>query len=514
MATLTDELRAWLDHSRQRIGAMTLQPRIEHVGRVIQVGDGVATVSGLPEARLDELLVFQGGVRGLAVDLGEEVIGCILLGDTSVIPAGSIVRGTGEVASVPVGEALLGRVVDPLGMPLDGGEPIVADSVSPVEQAAPAIIDRALVTRPLATGLLVVDAMIPLGRGQRELIIGDRGIGKTAIAVDAIINQRSSDVICVYAAIGQKASSVAQVIDAVRQHGAAGRCLFVVGEANAAPGLQWLTPYAACTMAEHFMGRGRDVLLVIDDLTKHAAVYRQVSLLLRRPPGREAYPGDIFYIHSRLLERAAKLAPEKGGGSLTALPIAETQAGNISAYIPTNLISITDGQIYLDPRLFYEDQKPAVDVGKSVSRVGGKTQASVLKAISESLRLDYAQFLELEVFTRFGTMVDERTRKVIEHGRRIRAVLSQRQFAPLALGEEVALLTAVSEGVLDEVPLEQVKTFQIELGQWLREHCPEIMELDDQATPLSTDLRSRLKTALSSLARQVTSAASAQAKRS
>ncbi len=360
-----------------------------------------------------------------------QAIGCVLLGDTAGIAAGSIVHGTGEVARVPVGDALLGRVVDALGPPLDGGAPVAAETLAPVEQPAPAIVDRALVTRPLATGLLVVDAMIPLGRGQRELIIGDRGTGKTAIAVDAIINQRSSDVICVYAAIGQKASSVAQVIEAVRRYGAPERCIFVIGEADAAPGLQWLTPYSACTMAEHFMARGRDVLLVIDDLTKHAAAYRQISLLLRRPPGREAYPGDIFYIHSRLLERAAKLAPERGGGSLTALPIAETQAGNISAYIPTNLISITDGQIYLDPRLFYEDQKPAVDVGKSVSRVGGKTQAPVLQALSESLRLEYAQFLELEVFTRFGTMVDERTRKVIEHGRRIRAVLRQPQFAPL-----------------------------------------------------------------------------------
>lgn len=506
MATLTDDLRAWLAQSRERIGTLALQPRLEHVGRVIQVGDGVATVSGLPEARLDELLLFQDGVHGLAVDLGEETIGCMLLGDTSGIPAGSIVRGTGEVARVPVGDALLGRVIDPLGVPLDGGEPVAADLVSPIEQPAPAIVDRALVTRPLATGLLVVDAMIPLGRGQRELIIGDRGTGKTAIAIDTIINQRSTDVICVYAAIGQKASSVAQVVDAVRRHGAPERCIFVVGEANAAPGLQWLTPYAACTMAEYFMERGRDVLLVIDDLTKHAAVYRQVSLLLRRPPGREAYPGDIFYIHSRLLERAAKLAPERGSGSLTALPIAETQAGNISAYIPTNLISITDGQIYLDPRLFYEDQKPAVDVGKSVSRVGGKTQASVLKAMSESLRLEYAQFLELEVFTRFGTMVDERTRKVIEHGRRIRAILSQRQFAPLSLGEEVALLTALGEGVLDDVPLDRVKTFQAELGSWLREQCPEVVALNDQAPTLSDDLRVRLKSALSALAREITKA--------
>jgi F-type H+-transporting ATPase subunit alpha len=503
VATLTDDLRAWIAQSRQRIGTLELKPRLEHVGHVIRVGDGVTTVSGLPEARLDELLVFQGGVRGLAVDLGEDAIGCMLLGDTGSIPAGSVVRGTGEVAHVPVSEALLSRVVDPLGAPLDGGEPVSPDLLSPIEQAAPAIVDRALVTRPLATGLLAVDAMIPLGRGQRELIIGDRETGKTAIAVDTIINQRSSDVICVYAAVGQKASSVARVIDAVRRHGAPERCLFVIGEADAAPGLQWLTPYSACTMAEYFMAQGRDVLLVVDDLTKHAAVYRQVSLLLRRPPGREAYPGDIFYIHSRLLERAAKLAPERGGGSLSALPIAETQAGNISAYIPTNLISITDGQIYLDPRLFYEDQKPAIDIGKSVSRVGGKTQAPVLKAISESLRLDYAQFLELEVFTRFGTMVDERTRKVIEHGRRIRAVLSQPQFAPLALGEEVALLTAVSDGVLDDVPLDRVKAFQAELGPWLRERCPEITALRGDATALSSDLHAQLKGALAALARRV-----------
>ena len=503
MATLADDLQLWLGQSRRRIATAALAPRLEHIGRVARLGDGVATVTGLPETRLDELLVFEGGVRGLAVDLGEAAIGCVLLGDTGAIAAGSIVRGTGEVARVPVGEALLGRVVDALGLPLDGREPVAAEALAPVEQPAPAIVDRALVTRPLATGLLVVDAMIPLGRGQRELIIGDRGTGKTAIAVDTIINQRSTGVICIYAAIGQKASSVAQVIEAVRRDGAPERCLFVVGEADAAPGLQWLTPYSACTMAEHFMARGRDVLLVIDDLTKHAAAYRQISLLLRRPPGREAYPGDIFYIHSRLLERAAKLAPERGGGSLTALPIAETQAGNISAYIPTNLISITDGQIYLDPRLFYEDQKPAVDVGKSVSRVGGKTQAPVLKALSESLRLEYAQFLELEVFTRFGTMVDERTRKVIEHGRRIRAVLRQPQFAPLALGEQVALLVAVSQGVLDDVPLDRVDSFRAGLAARLAQHCPEALAFDDQTPELSDHLRERLTTALKGLARSV-----------
>jgi F-type H+/Na+-transporting ATPase subunit alpha len=502
MTTLADELQAWLGESRQRIGNLALEPRLEQVGHVAQVGDGVATVTGLPETRLDELLVFDGGVRGLAVDLAEKTIGCVLLGETAGIAAGSMVHGTGEVARVPVGDALLGRVVDALGEPLDGGASLAIETFAAVEQPAPAIVDRALVTRPLATGLLVVDAMIPLGRGQRELIIGDRGTGKTAIAVDAIINQRSTDVICVYAAIGQKASSVAQVIEAVRRYGAPERCLFVIGEADAAPGLQWLTPYSACSMAEHFMARGRDVLLVIDDLTKHAAAYRQISLLLRRPPGREAYPGDIFYIHSRLLERAAKLAPERGGGSLTALPIAETQAGNISAYIPTNLISITDGQIYLDPRLFYEDQKPAVDVGRSVSRVGGKTQAPVLQALSESLRLEYAQFLELEVFTRFGTMVDERTRKVIEHGRRIRAVLRQPQFAPLALAEQVALLLAVAEGVLDDVPLDRLDALRTSLGPWLAQHCPEALALDDRTT-LSEDLHERLLAALEALARSV-----------
>ena len=503
MPTLADDLRAWRDRSQRRIAATALEPRIEPVGRVLEIGDGVATVSGLRETQLDELLVFENGVRGIAVDLAPDAIGCVLLGNAGAIKSGSMVKGTGEVARVPVGESLLGRVVDALGAPLDGGEPLKAESFAPIDQPAPAIVDRALVTRPLATGILVIDAMIPLGRGQRELIIGDRGIGKSAIAVDTIINQRSSDVICVYAAIGQKTSSVAQVIDAVRRYGAPERSFFVVGGADAAPGLQWLTPYAACSMAEYFMRRGRDVLLVIDDLTKHAAVYRQLSLLLRRPPGREAYPGDIFYIHSSLLERAAKLAPEHGGGSLTALPIAETQAGNISAYIPTNLISITDGQIYLEPRLFNDDQKPAIDVGKSVSRVGGKTQAPVLRSLSESLRLEYAQFLELEVFTRFGTMVDERTRKIIEHGRRIRSVLSQRQFQPLSLGEEVALLLALDLRILDTVLLERVDDFRVRLKSWLTKRYPSVLTLEDTGA-LADQARVELGEALRALAKSLT----------
>jgi F-type H+-transporting ATPase subunit alpha len=501
MRTLADDLHGWVARVRPRVAALPVAPLLEHVGRVRRAGDGVAEVTGLPHTRLDELLVFEHGVRGLAADLREDGIGCVILGDASAVAAGSTVHGTGEVARVPVGEPLLGRVVDALGVPLDGGPPIEAVSFAPIEQPAPAIVDRAPVTQPLQTGVLAVDAMIPLGRGQRELIIGDRETGKTAIAVDAIINQRATGVISIYAAIGQKASSVAQVIGAVRRHGAPERCLFVIGEADAAPGLQWLTPYSACTMAEYFVARGRDVLLVIDDLTKHAAVYRQLSLLLRRPPGREAYPGDIFYIHSRLLERAAKLAPERGSGSLTALPIAETQAGNISAYIPTNLISITDGQIYLDPRLFYEDQKPAVDIGRSVSRVGGKAQPPVLKGLAESLRLEYAQFLELEVFTRFGTMVDERTRRTIEHGRRIRAVLNQRRFAPLGLGEQVALLVALAEGVLDGLPLESVEAFRAALGPWLTANAPDVAALRDDAEALPEEVRAHLKAGLEALAR-------------
>jgi F-type H+-transporting ATPase subunit alpha len=503
MASLTDTFQQWVAQSRERIGSTPLQPQLARIGRVMQAGDGVAIIEGLPDTRLDELLEIEGGVVAQAVDLAEGSIGCVLLGDVAKVAAGNRVRGTGEVMRVPVGEALLGRVVDPLGRPLDGGKPIGSQALLPVERPAPAIVERALVDRPLETGVLVIDATLPLGRGQRELIIGDRATGKTAIAVDTIIRQRTSDVICVYAAMGQKASSVARVIDAVRHYGAPERCIFVVGEADAAPGLQWITPYAACSMAEHFMEAGRDVLLVLDDLTKHAAVYREISLLLRRPPGREAYPGDIFYIHSRLLERAAKLAPERGGGSLTALPIAQTQAGNLSAYIPTNLISITDGQIYLDPRLFQENQKPAVDVGRSVSRVGGKAQAAAMKPLAESLRLEYAQFLELEVFTRFGTLVDERTRRIIEHGRRIRAVFTQPQYAPLSVGEEVALLLALAERLLDDLPLERITIFRDRLQDWLTAQCPEALELGDRTPALSEEGRARLRGALAALAQAI-----------
>jgi len=394
---------------------------------------------------------------------------------------------------------MLGRVVDALGRPLDDGPPPRAERSDPIERPAPAIVDRDLVSRPLHTGILAVDAMIPLGRGQRELVIGDRSTGKTAVAVDAVVAQRDSDVVCVYAAIGQKGSAIRGVIDAVTQYGAPERCVFVAATADGPPGIQWLAPYAACTIAEFFRDRGQDSLLVIDDLTKHAAIHRQIALLLRHPPGREAYPGDIFYAHSRLLERAAQLDEALGGGSLTALPIAETQAGNITAYIPTNLISITDGQIYLEPRLFQEGQKPAVNIGASISRVGGASQTPAMKRLAEHLRLDYAQFLELEVFTRFGAMTDPRTLRAIEHGKRIRAILTQPQYAPIPLAQEVAVLLALSERLLDPLPLEKVPDFRRALGDWLDEHCGAHMHALEKTGELADDAREAILAALREL---------------
>jgi len=499
MPTLGDRVAGWLPGARARLTGAGAGPRLEQIGRLEQLGDGIAMVSGLPATRSNELLRFPGDTMGLATNLYPDSIGCILLGDTTHLSAGQRVHGTGSVVRVPVGESLLGRVLDPLGKQLDGGPPIDAHRLEDIERPAPAIIDRAEVTRALLTGVLTVDAMFPLGRGQRELIIGDRSTGKTALAIDAIINQRRSDVICVYVAIGQKSSSIQQVVEAVRKYGPYARCIFVVAEADAPAGLQWLAPYAGMTMAEYFRDQGRDALIVIDDLTKHAAIHRQLALLLRQPAGREAYPGDVFYIHARLLERAAQLAPEKGGGSLTALPIAETQAGNLSAYIPTNLISITDGQIYLDAKLFYEGQKPPVDVGRSVSRVGGKTQPPALRALAESLRLDYAQFLELEVFTRFGGVLGERTRQAIEHGRRIRALLGQQQYAPHGLGVELALLLALDRKLLDGLELVQVAGLKARLAAELEGRTPEVMAALQQAGKLDSSEQSALLAAITEL---------------
>jgi F-type H+/Na+-transporting ATPase subunit alpha len=383
MSSIFETVRKRFAEAEKRLDQFNAGPALDVLGRIERVGDDVAIVSGLPETRLNELLLFErttgDSVTAMALALDADSIGCAMLGHAENIEAGNRVHGTNTVASVPVGEVLLGRVVNSLGSPLDGGSQLETSSWEPVDKLAPGIIERDFVNQPLYTGLTVIDAMLPLGRGQRELIIGDRDTGKTAIAVDTIVNQRDSGIICVYCAVGQKLSSVTEVIDAVRHYGAPERCIFVIAAADDPPGLQWLAPYAACTMAEYFSERGKDALLVIDDLTQHAVIYRQLSLLLRNPPGREAYPGDIFYIHSRLLERAAKLCGERGGGSLTALPIAATEEGNLSGYIPTNLISITDGQIVLEPRLFHEGQKPAVNVGKSVSRVGGKSQVMAMR---------------------------------------------------------------------------------------------------------------------------------------
>lgn len=471
MSTRFDS-KAELRSARGRLADFAPEATFRHVGRVERIGDGVAFVSGLPQCRLDELVRFSNGTLGIAMSVSETQAGCALLGEDRDIVAGSEVHGLGEVAHVPVGEALLGRVVDPTGRPLDGGGALSGVATSPIEQPAPGIIERSPVTEPLLTGIAAIDAMIPIGRGQRELIIGDRKTGKTSIALDAIVNQAEGDVICVYAGIGQKSSSVAHVIDAVRKFGRADRCVFVVGSPDSAAGVQWATPFAACAIAEYFRDRGQHALLVLDDLTKHAIVHRQLSLLLRRPPGREAYPGDVFYIHARLLERAACLSSDLGGGSLSALPIAETQGGNLTAFIPTNLVSITDGQIYLEPKLFNEGQKPAINVGLSVSRVGGKAQVAALKSLAAQLKLDYAQFLELEMFTRFGSMVDERTKARIEHGRRIRAALRQDELAPIKLAVQVGMLLALEEGLVERVGASGIAYFRSQLGDALQSDCP------------------------------------------
>jgi F-type H+-transporting ATPase subunit alpha len=480
MPTVADRLGERLTEARGRIAGLAIEPEERELGSVDSIGSGVVTISGLSRTRLDEILILPGDARALAVALDTDRIGAILLDRTEGIVAGGDVRGTGEVVRVPVGDALLGRVVDPLGRPLDTGPPIVGERRDPIERPAPGIIDRDLVTEPLHTGVLVVDAMVPIGRGQRELIIGDRSTGKTALALDALLSQRTSDVVCIYAAVGQKASAVGRLIAEMKAAGPFERTIVVVAEADDPPGLQWVAPYAACTMAEYFRDKGRHALLVIDDLTKHAVVHRELSLLLRNPPGREAYPGDVFYLHARLLERAAKLSEAKGGGSLTALPIAETQGGNLSAYIPTNLISITDGQIYLESSLFHEGQKPAVNVGKSVSRVGGKTQGGAMRSLAGRLRLDYAQFLELEVFSRFGQVLDPRTERTLERGRRIRAILQQPQSEPHTLATEVALLLALQEGALDALSVEGVARFKAGLGTALRgAHADLVAQIED-----------------------------------
>jgi len=448
-----DEAFAGLSQGRE---AFTPQLAPREIGTITSIATGIAKVSGLPNAGFEELLKFPGDVLGIAFNVDENEIGVILLGEYWHLHAGDEVERTGRVMDVIVGDGLLGRVIDPLGRPLDGNGPVASSGRLPIERPAPRIMDRAPVTVPLQTGLKVIDALVPVGRGQRELILGDRQTGKTAIAVDTILNQRDQNVLCVYCAIGQRASAVAKTVAALREKGAMDYTVVVVTEGNDPPGLAFIAPYAATSIAEHFMEAGRDVLIVYDDLTHHARAYRELSLLLRRPPGREAFPGDIFYIHSRMLERATHLNKNLGGGSLTALPIIETEAQDISAYIPTNLISITDGQIYLSPSLFELGVLPAIDVGKSVSRVGGKAQRAAYRAVAGDLKLAYAQFEELETFARFGARLDESTTKTIAHGRRIRACLKQPEFAPVSVPAQITVLLALTAGLFDCVALDHM----------------------------------------------------------
>ena len=450
--------------------------RPHETGTLVQVGGGIARVKGLPGAMSEELLRFPGGMLGVAINLEPDEIGVMLLDDSDQLAAGVEVSATGREADAPVGDGLLGRVVDATGRALDHGPPLRFSERRPVECPAPAIVDRAPVNVPLETGIKAIDALIPIGRGQRELIVGDRQTGKTSVAVDTIINQRDKGVVCIYCAIGQRGTAVARVVDTLRQHEALDTTIVIVASDEDPPGLRFVTPYAATTMAEYFMEKGQDALIVYDDLTRHARAYRELSLLLRRPPGREAYPGDIFYIHARLLERAAHLHSERGGGSLTALPIIETEAQDISAYIPTNLISITDGQIYLSPTLFHKGLLPAIDVGRSVSRVGGKTQYPAFRSVAGDLRLSYSQFEELETFARFATRLDQDTRATIEHGRRVREVLKQSEHRPLRASEQMAVLKAVNAGLFDALPVDSISAAEAAVQQRVLAELPELCE--------------------------------------
>lgn len=478
--------------SQQILDKYQPELQIEEVGTVTYLGGGIARAIGLPSVRSEELVKLPGNRMGMAYNLDRDEVGIILLDNSEGLTAGCEVLRTGRVLDAPVGEELLGRVIDATGKPLDNLGAISTTKRFPVEREAPGIMQRAAVTVPLQTGIKVIDALIPIGRGQRELILGDRATGKTAIALDTMIDQKGKDVICIYCAIGQRSSAVAKLIAELRQREAMSYCIVVVAGGETTPGLQYITPYAATTMAEYFMEQGNDVLIVYDDLIQHARAYRELSLLLRRPPGREAFPGDIFYIHSRLLERATHLRPEFGGGSLTALPIVETEAQNISAYIPTNLVSITDGQIYLTPNLFHKGILPAVDVGRSVSRVGGKTQLPAYRAVAGDLRLSYSQFEELEAFSRFGTQLDEATQKSIERGRRVREVLKQNQYQPIPVAEQIAVLLAVTQGVFDSVAIARISSIEKTLRQAVSQQLPDICQKIESGQKLSEGDRASL----------------------
>ncbi|GAB6172779.1 F0F1 ATP synthase subunit alpha [Paradesulfitobacterium aromaticivorans] len=466
------------------------------VGTVIQVGDGIARIYGLEKAMAGELLEFPGGVYGMAMNLEEDNIGCVILGSFREIKEGDQVKRTGRIVEVPVGEALIGRVVNSLGQPIDGKGDIKADKFRPIESMAPGVVARKSVHEPLQTGLKSIDSMVPIGRGQRELIIGDRQTGKTALAIDTIINQKGQDVICIYVAIGQKASTVAGVVKTLEDHGALGYSIVVAATASEPAPMLYIAPYSGCAMGEEFMYNGKHVLIIYDDLSKQAVAYRELSLLLRRPPGREAYPGDVFYLHSRLLERAAKLSPEMGGGSMTALPIIETQAGDVSAYIPTNVISITDGQIFLESDLFYSGFRPAINVGISVSRVGGSAQIKAMKQVAGQLRLDLAQYRELAAFAQFGSDLDKVTQMRLARGQRTMELLKQGQYQPMPVEEQVVVIFAAVKGLIDDLDLAKVGKFEQEYLRFMRSVKADILEEIRTKKALSDELNAKLETAV------------------
>lgn len=469
---------------------------VSEVGTVIQVSDGIARVYGLENAMSGELLEFQNGVFGLALNLEESNVGVVILGPYSEIKEGDQVKRTGRIMEVPVGEALLGRVVNPLGQPLDGKGPIDAAAFRPVESSAPGVIDRKSVHEPMQTGIKAIDAMVPIGRGQRELIIGDRQTGKTTVAIDTILNQKGSGVKCIYVAIGQKQSTVAQVVETLRRHGALEYTIVVTASASEPAPLQYISPYAGCAMGEYFMYKGEHALIIYDDLSKQAAAYRELSLLLRRPPGREAYPGDVFYLHSRLLERAAKLNDELGGGSLTALPFIETQASDVSAYIPTNVISITDGQIFLESELFYSGQRPAINVGISVSRVGGSAQIKAMKKVAGGMKLDLAQYRELQAFSQFGSDLDKSTLARLNRGARLMEILKQGVNQPLSVEQQVVSLYAAVKGYIDDIEVADVRRFESEFLAFIGSNKPEILQSITDTKDLTSDNENALKAAI------------------
>jgi F-type H+-transporting ATPase subunit alpha len=469
---------------------------VAEVGTVLSVGDGIARIYGLERAMAGELLAFPNEVYGLALNLEEDQIGAVLMGESRLVDEGDEVRRTGRILEVPVGEALIGRVVDPLGRPVDGKGPIASSDSYPLERIAPGVIERQPVREPLQTGLKAIDAMVPIGRGQRELIIGDRQTGKTAVAIDAIINQKDTDVVCIYVAIGQKRSTIAQVVKTLEDQGAMNHTIVVAASASEPASLQYIAPYGGCAMGEYFLYNGRHALVIYDDLSKQAAAYREISLLLRRPPGREAYPGDVFYLHSRLLERAAKLSEAKGGGSLTALPIIETQAGDVSAYIPTNVISITDGQIYLESDLFFSGVRPAINVGVSVSRVGGAAQVNAMRKTAGTLRGELAQYRELAAFSQFGSDLDKVTLAQLARGARLVEVLKQNQYAPLSVEEQVLSVYAGTTGILDTLGVEHVRPFEAHLHRYMREQRPEMVQELRDKKQISPELAAGLQKAM------------------